>query len=372
MTQEEYRSAVYQIIGCIASVLDIPHDDADLPEAADLEMLYQAAKKHHVTALVATYLKKHGAMTEEFNIALVKNQRKGLLYDIEAAKLTERLEAAGIRYMPLKGILLKKLYPELGQREMSDIDILFEEEHTEAVRKIMLEEGYTPKHYGITNHDVYTKAPFYAVEMHRELFDEMPFSEINRYYAQKDFLAVGDGCLCRMNDEDLYLYLITHLYQHYSGAGSGIRLLIDISLFLRRYGGSLDAAYIARELKELSLTDFEASVRNLSQKLWFPRQLSDQEREELDVYIFSGLYGNREQFIRNKVNNAITGPHHQSKLGYIINRFKVTDRKLKSSPFYSRHPRLRPLMTVTRPIKAVFTRPKAILRELSELKKVKK
>lgn len=372
MTHDEYHQHAYRMIAYISVSLGIRTIDQLQPHADELSDIYQVAKKHRVTAMVAFALQKAGIRHEEFLSSKGMAIQKSALYDIEAEKVFSLLENARIRYLPLKGMLIKKLYPQVEMREMTDIDILFDKRHAEEVRDILLKEGYECATFGKTNHDIYFKSDFYTIEMHRELFDEVMAPQIDKYYSQKAFLTPDtDRYRCRMSDEDLYIYLIAHMYQHYSTAGIGIRPLIDIYLYLKRFRDTMDASYIAAELEKLSLTSYEHDVRQLSQKLWDPQTLSEQEREELDYYIFSGIYGLKSQHIKNMIDRSLNS-EQMTKLAYIKKRFRLTPRKIQSSPFYSKHPRLAPLMVVTRPVKALFTRPKAIVRELSFLKKADK
>lgn len=373
MTRDEYRQNAYRMIAYISVSLGIRPADELLPDPDELSAVFHAAQKHCVTAMAAFGLQKAGIRCEDFISAKGMAIQKSALYDMEAEKVFSLLENARIHYLPLKGMLIKKLYPQAEMREMADIDILFDKRRAEAVRDILLKEGYECAAFGKTNHDIYIKSSFYSLEMHRELFDNVMAPKIDAYYSQKDFLAPdGSGYRRRMSEEDLYIYLIAHMYLHYSTAGVGIRPLIDIYLYLKRFGDRLDFSYIATEAEKLSLTAYEASVRNLSQKLWDPQTLSDQEREELDYYIFSGVYGKKSQNIRNMIDRSLNGEQPLTKWEYIKKRFRLTPRKIQNSPFYSKHPRLAPLMAVTRPVKAAFTRPKAIVRELSVLRKADK
>lgn len=94
------------------------------------------------------------------------------LYEIERKKILEELESRGIRYLPLKGITLGKLYPKSIMREMSDNDILCDSERMSDVREVMEQLGYECKSFARTHHDIYTKPPVLEFEMHRELFTE--------------------------------------------------------------------------------------------------------------------------------------------------------------------------------------------------------
>lgn len=371
MTHDEYRQYTYRIIDHIALALKLTPEAGLGSVEPNLSKLFFISNKHQVTALVAAALNKSGSLAEDFKEAYAKAIRKSLLFDREIATISASLEKAGIRYMPLKGILLKKLYPQVGMREMSDIDILFDRTAAEKVRDIMVSRGYTIKQYGKTNHDVYQKAPFFTFEMHRDLFDDIYDPQVWRYFSEKTYLKSNAGYLCEMSVEDMYIYLLGHIYQHYTNAGIGIRPLIDIYLYLKKYDSVMDRRYIEEELQRLGITEFSQMIENLSQKLWTPRSLTQKESEELDYFIFSGLFGNRRQFIHNKVNNAVGGPNGLTKLGYIRSRLKTSERKVQNSPFYSRHPRLAPLMKLTRPIKGVFTRRKEIMKELKELKNAK-
>ena len=68
--------------------------------------------------------------------------------DIDKARLFERMEKGQIWYMPLKGTVIKELYPSIGMRQMSDFDILFDKKYAENVREIMLDLGFTCEHFG--------------------------------------------------------------------------------------------------------------------------------------------------------------------------------------------------------------------------------
>ena len=80
--------------------------------------------------------------------------------------------------MPLKGSVLKDLYPENGMREMSDNDILFDASKREQSKVIMLSHSYTVEHYGEIYHDAYHKPPVLNFELHTVLFGEEYVNEL--------------------------------------------------------------------------------------------------------------------------------------------------------------------------------------------------
>ena len=48
-----------------------------------------------------------------------------LQFDVERERITARMEAGGLSWLPLKGVLIAGYYPQPGLRSMSDNDILY-------------------------------------------------------------------------------------------------------------------------------------------------------------------------------------------------------------------------------------------------------
>ena len=100
--------------------------DTDRVRNMDLEALYMVANWHLLTAITAYALESAGVHDHAFSQAKAKAIRKVGLMDVEMLALMEKMEQAGIWYMPLKGSVLKDDYPKFGMRQMSDRDILFD------------------------------------------------------------------------------------------------------------------------------------------------------------------------------------------------------------------------------------------------------
>ena len=127
--------------------------------------------------------------------------------------------------MPLKGSLLKDLYPRYGMRQMSDNDILFDSSRAEDVRQIMESMGFTTKHFGHGNHDVYFKKPVSNFEMHTSIINRNNERMFEYYRNVKERLIKNDNDACgyHFSDEDFYIFMIAHEYKHYTGGGTGLR-----------------------------------------------------------------------------------------------------------------------------------------------------
>lgn len=366
LSKAEYRKASELMLSLIEAFLG-EKDDYPVVCESDLRPLYMTARLHALRALTAAALRKGGIRCEAFDIALAKAQRRSLLFEKEWKMISRQLEQNGIRLIPLKGMVLKSLYPGIGLREMSDMDILFDKAYADTVRQIMKANGYKVFLYDRSNHDVYRKKPFYNIEMHRSLFDETVFGELSQYFDGKVALLFGvQGKSPSMSIDMTYLYLISHAYVHYSLAGIGLRVLLDLYLFLKEYETKLDFSFISDELTKLDLGPFEEKLRGAALNLFTPELRAD----VLDEFVFSGLYGNDRLYYEKRILRKTHGSKHWRST-YFFERLRPSRKDIRGSYFFSKHPSLSGLMVITKPVKALFTNPKKVFREIKEVSRYK-
>ena len=256
------------------------------------------------------------------------------------------MEQEKIRYAPLKGIIIKELYPSIGLRQMSDFDILFDSKYSQKVRDIMLELGFSCESFGKHNHDVYFKQPVSNFEMHTGLFSEMINVEIFYYYKDIKERLIKDednNFGYHFRNEDLYIYLTAHEYKHFSESGTGLRSVLDTFVFWQKYGSQLDKEYISAETEKLGISDFEQQNRLLALHLFGDGELTEQDREMLEYVIYSGTYGTLQNSIENSVKK--NGGGKKGKRIYIINKLFLPLNIVKEVyPFYYKHKLLLPVL----------------------------
>ena len=190
----------------------------------NMEQLYIAAKYHTLTAITAYALESAGIQEDKFRTAKEKASRKNLFLDTERKKLFSFCENNEIWYMPLKGCILKEMYPDFSMRQMADNDILFDVKYQSEIKKYLTDNGYSIIRYGKGNHDVYEKPPVLNFEMHTALFGQAHNQEWKKYYVDiKDRLVKDsdNNYGYHFSDEDFYIYIITHEYKHYLKGGTG-------------------------------------------------------------------------------------------------------------------------------------------------------
>lgn len=358
MTKEEYRAAVNDVIllcGCAVNNMTATKEQtADI----NLEHLYRAAEKHMLTATVAYALRTAGITDKNFEQARAKSVRKVTAMDIDKALLFQKMEESKIWYMPLKGSLIKDLYPSVGMRQMSDFDILFDKTYSETIRQIFLDFGFTCERFGNGNDDVYFKPPVSNFEMHRELFNTNHKPEIYQYYRNiKDRLIKdkNNDFGYHFTNEDLYIYLTAHEYKHFSRSGTGLRSLLDTYVFWKNFGDGLDKAYISAEMQKLGIGDFEQQNRSLALHLFKGETLTEKDRQMLEYILFSGTYGTFGNSVENSVKRY--GGGNKGKILYIKNRLFLPMNVVKEYyPFYYRHKILLPVLFFFRIGKALTTK----------------
>jgi len=310
--------------------------DESRVRAMDMDALYAQAGRHMLSAAAAVALEAAGVEEPRFNDARGNAIRKIILLDADRARVLDALEKAGIRYMPLKGIVLKDYYPEIGMRQMTDNDIFFDRTRAADVKEIMESLGFTAQSFGRRHHDIYVRPPVSNFEMHRDLNDDSVEEELSRYYqaAEEKLLKDPDnGFGYHFRQEDFYIYMIAHEYKHYRLSGTGLRSLLDTYVFLKRAGASMDWDYVRREVRENGTETFEKQNRELAMKVFASGEpeLTEEEEELLTAFAVSGSHGTHYQRVRNDIRK-------NGRLKYLMGRlFLPMDEVRAFFPAFYRH-----------------------------------
>lgn len=359
MDKNEYRKNAYNMIELTVCAINGSVPDKSLLDNIDRAALFEVCETHILTACVSYALESAGLKYDEFSEAKNKAIRKNIILDTERKKILAELEKEGIWYMPLKGALLKDWYPKLGMRQMSDNDILCDNNARDRIKDIMLGLGFTCDKFGKSVDDTYLKEPVSNFEMHGGLFPKGDFySALTEYYSNvKERLIKDDknSYGYHFSNEDFYIYMIAHEFKHYSEGGTGVRSLVDIYVFHKKFGKVLDMDYIQRELSKMSMDDFERGTRELAFKLFERAELSDAEKAELDYYILSGTYGVVAHKGQNMAERNLRKEGYDTGTKYLLKRIFPPMEQIKESyPFYYRHKLLIPFLWIKRGVKFIF------------------
>ncbi len=362
-------TAAEVLIHLAACIVNGKPPDPAVVAPADEDELMRLAARHQLGAIAATGLKQAGRCGPRVTQELYGAARSAAVYDAERIEVLRRLEAEGIWYLPLKGSVLKNLYPRGYLRQMSDVDILYDRERADDVCRIMESLGYTTSIYDSGHRDDYVKPSVCHVEMHRVLFDDEFFETPSSvYYADVGRLLKKDpdnGYGYHLSDNDFYVYMVAHEYKHYAWGGTGLRSLLDRYVWLKRFRDSVDWAYIAEQTDRLEQTAFEEESRALALKVFAEGStagLTERERAMLDYYVDSGAYGTSRHDIENRVEEL-------GKPRYMFNRLFLPMPYIRRFyPFFYKHKALIPFLPVYRLVRGR----KNAREELSRLRQVKR
>lgn len=353
-------------------------------EPVDPARLWEFSRMHTITATLAPTVLEAGVLTDAADIAiwseaLHKNIRKTMMFDVERENLYREFEKNAIWYAPLKGIIINHLFPEYGIREFMDNDILIDGEAVDKVLEVMESLGYRTSSHKTDIHYTFLKPPLMDFELHFRLFGKM-----GRYEAFFDYfddiksklVPSGNGKYgYTMTDNDSYLFFMAHAYKHYSGAGTGFKMLADVYVCRNRM--NYDREYVNAELKKLKILDFAETIESLAQKLFSGEGrvsfdvLNEKERFMLSQMVDDGTFGRYERIVEAQFKEYVVGSGNRSKAGYFKSRLfpNIEDYRNKY-PFIYRHKLLRPAFYVVRPLKALKTKRKLVFSEMKTIAKL--
>ena len=393
--QKEIDKTGEDMLYLITCALHNQTPDKDKVCGMDLTALYRYARRHTLAAITYDALELLGESTGDGLYALAKDDtvvsiltkwketrdkalRKNLMLDAARKKLFQYMDAQHIWYMPLKGAILKDLYPRQEMRQMADNDILFDAEYEAAVKDYFVREGYEVISYAKGNHDVYEKEPVYNFEMHTSLFGEAHNEIWAEYYKdiQSKLNKSDNHFQYSFTDEDFYIYFIVHAFKHFDGCGTGIRYFVDSYVY--QNAKNLDWGYIEEELDKLGVLAFEKTFRSVSMKIFGKgedvSQLSEEEYRMLCDSMFAGTYGNLQSGIGKKLHK-IQGNEDRitknTKVKYIIGRLFPPMSYYKAYyPFIYKTRIFIPFFVIFRMVRGVLQNGKKLMREVRVVLKI--
>ena len=149
------------------------------PNGISFEKMFDFCEKHSITVLVYHALKKipELAIDETINKRYTESYHKAMgreaKQEFEYRRIIKRFQDNDIDCMPLKGCILKYLYPIPFLRHLTDLDILLRRKDMAKAGTLLLEDGYSGSIEETGHHhNSFTKKPIYNIELHRSLLED--------------------------------------------------------------------------------------------------------------------------------------------------------------------------------------------------------
>lgn len=339
------------------------------PENVDFADIYRLAARNAVQGLFyLAFSPLQDTVPEEVFARLKKAYQLECVRETAQQAFLKELRAdftaEGIDFMLLKGTHLKSLYPQPEMRFMVDMDVLVRENSIEKAKEILLKKGLE-LHFDNGKDIVFRKKPFLTVELHRSLFQE-------EYYMYPYFAAAwertenADGTEYKMPANDLYVYTLAHLAEHYLEAGSCFRPMMDLFLMEKTHADTLDFDYIDKQFSEIGILEFARNVRRLS-KAMFDGAVRDDTLLLMENFITLGPP------VKNAAEASKAATSQKSKSRRIFETLFPNYRHMTLKyPVLKKLPVLLPIFWLIRIFQYAFTKDKRLIAKREQIKNADK
>lgn len=328
----------------------------------DFKLLYDISVMHNIFNLVyeGLYINRI-EIPEEYKKAYINTATLMVMQSeqqtFSGRKISESFNNALIKHMPMKGFIIKSLYPRPEFRRMSDIDILIDYEQCELIKSVMQDLGYI-EHIQSDHEWIWNKKPDMHIELHKRLIPSYDDDLYSYYKNAWNFGKSKKDNTYAMSDEDFYVYMFTHYAKHYRYGGIGILHVLDIWV-LRTKCTEIDYHYINKQVKKLGLWEFYNNTLKLI-SAWFEDGEKDEVTELMSAFIFeSGAYGTA---VNHQVSDAVKKVSSNNdikktrRLLYINRIFLSYDRMCRLYPILEKMPIILPFCHIHRILKALIFR----------------
>ncbi len=285
-------------------------------ELSDDEMLtlYKLSKSHDLAHIVGDALTKNDLITNDEVRAKFRKQSMLAVYRYEKmvyelGRLRKTLNEAKIPFVPLKGSVLRRYYPEPAMRTSCDIDILVPDKRADEAAKLIVDLlGYTyeSKYY----HDIsLISGSGIHLELHHSLKEDQP--NIDALLSECwDYADVSEEYEYSFTPEYFLFHQYAHASHHFIYGGCGVRPFIDIYLLDRKL--EFDRDVLGRMLSRTGIKTFADAALRLAE-VWFGDGEHDEVTRSMEHFVLiGGVYGSTENTM------AVRQQKEKGRLGYIL------------------------------------------------------
>ena len=342
----------------------------DLPaEKVDWPAVFALAGQQKLLPIVFEAVRKSPAAVE--NAALFAAVKQQVIAQVlhqtmrasEFSGLYQKLRAAGLHPVVVKGQLCSRLYPLKDHRISADDDLYISDAEFMACHKQLLANGLTtdtPADELASADEVsYTKkGSLLYIELHRHLFDssEDAHDDLNHFFADLDPVEI-DGFLAMPPHEHL-LYLILHAYKHFVRSGIGLRQFCDIGLWAREYHDEIDWQRLHEQCESVHAATFAAASFRIARDylgidfdLPMPWDASIDVEPLLHDTLCGGVYGSNDltRLHSSTVTlNAVKASRTGEKSSVLSTVFPKREYLERRYPYLKKRPYLLPVAWVQR------------------------
>ena len=282
-----------------------------------------------------------------------------------------------IDFVFLKGIELKKIYPESYMRGMGDIDILIKSNQLQDTHKALESMGITCKSRS-KQHDVFESKEGLMIEIHPTLYKDFNEKFEKVFNNAWDYSIQQENRRYQFSHEFEVVYLLYHLAKHLDSSGIGLRSVLDIGLYIKTYEQKMDDNHLDELLTKSDMHQFYVCMVELNRKLFgfeYHKTINQGhsiEQEVLDkltdYIVKSGVHGLGKEFNPFEARAASYQMKNKSKTKMIFDIIFPSFEHMKGMyPNLLKVPIFLPLAWGIRWFKLLFRKRKSSIRKIKKL-----
>ncbi|MCH5321880.1 MAG: nucleotidyltransferase family protein [Eubacterium sp.] len=276
----------------------------------DWEEIYRLSNIHNVCAIVTNQimLMAKDKQPEKDIITKFRQQLGYTLIDYDDKNealefLRDKLTAARLDFLLVKGAVLRDYYPVKEYRTSGDIDVIINYRDIDRCREILCTENI--KITDTRNNYFAFKYKSQNIEIHTNLDMDHPYFE-NIFDTCKK-----DGCEYKISDEVHLLYVLCHIVKHFNLFGAGIKMFMDVDVLIRHMKSFHYDDFLIK-CRELNIETFAKSCFSLC-NFWFNTPI----KTEID---FNNNVDFRKLFEDEIINSGSFGFNKRDLGNYYINK----------------------------------------------------
>lgn len=262
--------------------------------------LCQLAKIHGLAPILYDIIQKDSRLQTRYpkacerlkNIYMV-SIAQSIQQEMGLEEIRDSFHSHELPILFFKGAQIREFYPVTELRTMGDMDALIEEKDRNKAHELMQNLGYLCEQ---SESDVWVyRRGVIMIEMHTRVGGNGISNHFDyaQYFADAMEHCVEEDGRLYFEPEYHFCFLIYHIAKHLSSTGAGIRMFLDIVIFLRHYGEAFQWDKAEELLKEAALEETVAAVFGLCDR-WVGTKLAREKvvdqrvLDELEDYVIHG------------------------------------------------------------------------------------
>ena len=342
----------YELTGTLPE--NVSFDAIDEPF---LTALYEYSNRQEAAHLVGDALERLGVLSKFSDAAVEPFRRRQAVaaYHAEQQRqvfeeISTAFDAEKIPYLPLKGLVIRPLYPEPWMRTAGDLDILVKQEDLERASVLLTKIGARQEEKEEKHDRTFFFATGVMLELHFRLLEDERANgakdALDEIWEHTELVA-EERFEYRMEDAWFYYFHLVHTAKHLQEGTCGIRPFLDLWIINHKTNPNPEKRI--KLLEKQGLLPFYKAAEQLSE-VWLSGEAHDEWTKSLESFLLAGgVFGSET------TKHAMRTYEKKGKLQHYLSRVFLSFNALKKrEPILEKHPILFPFLQAKRWFRILF------------------